>query len=187
LKVARESKSKHPEIFRLLNTPSIELEAEDLETLAAHVGRLIKLIENGKPTATGQLTQAALMGELGIVKPSNKLKGGDTSNGEKSSEEECYHQFVNDLFSRITGSCGELEKTIFGIRNKVDYRVILADLPLEDEADKPSLMSFKRSLDEVFHGRLAEVLKDVEEAIQRKMAGGQSGRGRKKSSTARIQ
>lgn len=169
LDLAKRKKAQCPEALTLLKASPSDLSAAQLTLLADCVHQLV----------TGE-TQAGLLAELKMVKPSEPTPGGDTSGAGKGDEDAAFDQMATDLFSEITRKCGVLKKTIFNTRNGIDYRVFLAELPIQSEDGKPSLMSIKRELEEVFNGDLANVLKDVEAAIQNKMP---TNPGRRKLTT----
>lgn len=173
LERAKRNKTKEPEACRLLLTPAAALTGDEVELLAACVDRLVD-----------QETQAGLLEELGIVKPSNKTTGGDTSAHRKEKEWHALEDQAVFLFSSVTRQLGEVEKEIFSVRTHADYRFLLEELPITSDSDrKPSLMSIKECLEEILNGKIAGLVKELDAAIERKMHGLPLKRERRKSKT----
>lgn len=170
LKRAKARKSKEPNACRLLEIPAAELTGDELEQLETCVDRLVD-----------QDTQAGLLEELRIVKPSNKLTGGDTSASAKPARQMTLEEWAKETFQRIPREFDELERDIFRIKDAPEYRLLLQELPIDSPEDgAASLMGIKECLERVLGGGLAKILKDVESAIDAKMHGTPPKRSRRK-------
>jgi hypothetical protein len=173
LKRAKVRKAKEPEAGRLLEIPAAELTGDELELLAAVVDRLVD-----------QDTQAGLLEELGIVKPSKKLEGGDTSAFKKGERQMTMGEWAKEVFQRIPREFDELERGIFRIKDAPEYRLLLQELPIDSPEDgAASLMGIKECLERVLGGGLAKILADVESAIETKMHGTPPKRSRRNLAT----
>jgi hypothetical protein len=174
LKRAKVRKSNEPEACRLLEIPAAELTGDELERLATCVDRLVD-----------QDTQAGLLEELGIVKPSKKLEGGDTSAAAKPARHMTMGEWATETFQRIPREFDELERSIFRIKDAPDYRILLQELDLDSPEDGAiSLMGIKECLERVLGGGLAKILADVESAIEAKMHGTPPKRSRRNLATS---
>ena len=172
LKRAKARKSKEPEAHRLLEIPSAELTGDELEKLAGCVDRLVD-----------SETQAGLLEELGIVKPSNKLAGGDTSAFQNPPRQMTLEEWAKESFQQIPREFDKLEREIFRVKDAPEYRLLLQELPIDSPEDgATSLMGIKECLERVLGGGLAKILTDVNAAIEAKMHGTPPKRSRKKSS-----
>lgn len=172
LKRAKSRNAKEPEACRLLEIPSAELTGDELERLAACIDRLVD-----------SETQVGLLEELGIVKPSNKLAGGDTSAFQNPPRQMTLEEWAKESFQQIPREFDKLEREIFRVKDAPEYRLLLQELPIDSPEDgATSLMGIKECLERVLGGGLAKILTDVNAAIEAKMYGTAPKRSRKKSS-----
>lgn len=161
LKRAKARKSKEPEACRLLEIPAAELTGDELEKLAACVDQLV----DGE-------TQAGLLEELGIVKPSSKTTGGDTSEFQTPPRHLTLGEWATETFQKIPREFDKLEREIFRIKDAPEYRLLLLELPIDSPDDgAASLMGIKECLERVLGGGLAKILTDIDSAIDAKMHG----------------
>ena len=171
---AKAWKSKKPEAYRLLENPAAELAGDESERLVAYIDCLVE----------GD-TQAGLLEELGIVKPSNKTPGGDTSAFKKPARQMTLEEWAKESFQRIPREVDELERGIFRIKDAPEYRLLLQELPIvSPEEGATSLMQIKECLERVLSGGLANILADVEAAIESKMHGTPPKRSRRNLATS---
>lgn len=186
---AKACKTNEPEAFRLLVTPAAELTGDELDSLAAHVGRLVKW----DGAAERPLTQAQILEELGIVKPSKKLEGGDTSAFKKGDRQMTLEEWAKESFEQIPMKFDDLESEILRIKGSPLYAEVLTSLELDSPDAVASLVGIKESLqsvldkakaclERVLKGDLAKMLETVEGAIEEKMHGPAPKRSRKKTS-----
>ncbi len=165
LERAKVQKSKEPEAFRLLETPSAELTGDELGLLAGHVGRLVKA-DGGDETP---LTQSQILEELGIIKPSQTLKGGPTTKFKNAPDIVTSSDLAAVIFPAITRRLGEVQKRLTNIKGLDNYENMLDDLELDSSSDgKSSLRGVEMCLELVLEGYLPQVLKTIREAIVRK-------------------
>lgn len=158
LKKAKARKSKEPKACRLLEIPADELNGDELAALAELIQGLV----------VGE-TQAGLLEELRIVKPSNTTPGGNTSNNSGNGTQAAFEQMVFDLFSEITSGFGQLEKKIFRGRSRAEFQAMLEWIPLaSDDKDAPSLYAIRDSLLGVLDGELPKMIEAVESTIKEK-------------------
>ncbi len=175
LKRAKARKSKEPEACRLLEIPAAELTGDEVNLLAACIDRLV----DGD-------TQAGLLEELGIVKPSKKLEGGDTSAFQQPPRQLTLGEWATETFRKIPEEFDELERSIFRVKDAPNYQLLLQELPIDSPDDgAASLMGIKECLERVLGGGLAKILADVNAAIEAKMHGTPPKRSRKLTTTSR--
>ena len=162
LKLAKDCKSEEPEACLLLEVPAAALSGDEVEKLAKYIDQLVY-----------HDTQAGLLEELGIGnKSDNGLKGGKTNPSKKEPATLSLDVWAQTLFSVIPREIAAIEKTIFSTKDHPDYKLLLQQLPVDRPEDgKPCLIGIKECLERLLHGRLAIVLKDVDEAIGKKMHG----------------
>ena len=187
---ANAHKAKAPEAFRLLETsPDLSTE-DDWHALAEHLEGLVKGDDEANP-----LTQAQIMEELGMVKPSNKIKGGDTSGSKKPVRQMTLAEWAKESFEKIPMKFDDLESEIFRIKGSPLYTDVLKSLELDSPDAVASLMGIKEGLqrvldqakaclERVLKGDLAKMMETVEVAIAEKMHGTPPKRSRRNLATS---
>ena len=182
-------RAKEPEARRLLKIPAAELNGDEVERLAACVDRLVD-----------QDTQAGLLEELGIVKPSNKLPGGANSGSQKSPRRMSIGEWAFEISTQIDLGSRDLEQRILNFEDSDEFKEMLSNLDLEiasdadPEALTASLKNTKNGLElareriesgksvlNETHERISKIIKDVEDAIESKMSGPPPKESRKKT------
>lgn len=162
---AKRHKKTEPEALRLLSIPADELDGNELEALAACVDRLV---DND--------TQAGLLEELGIVKPSGLRDGGASAprtHGELTLE------VISGFFLNGFDATAKMLKTAGRFMSDCDFDAYLHQLPLvgtETEAGQVvGLLGLKTALEDLHakfldaEERLQATVKKTEAAIEASM------------------
>lgn len=175
LKRAKARKAREPQASRLLEIPADELTGDELEALADLVNGLV----DGE-------TQAGLLEELGIVRPSKPTPGGDTSGGEENLAAAGNPVAMAAIFFRnIFNDLSEIERQVSRSRLDENFESRLYALPLKpgDSKDMIGLLDYRDQIERIkgtVQADMDDLLAKLGKAIEAKMAGGSSKRIGKK-------